>query len=71
MASAVGLSTTSQDYKFSEGIQCRQNFFGEMLVFGEELDISAELDLWKVKLPPAELASLVALRIRGCRLCSQ
>lgn len=81
MASAVGLSTTPQDYKFSEGIQFRQNYFGEMLVFPEclvswrdqnlQLNISAELDLWKVKLPPAELASLVALRIRGGRLCSQ
>lgn len=81
MASVVGLSTTPQDYKFSAGVQFRQNCFGEMLVFPErliswrdqnlQLNISAELDLWKVKLPPAELASLVAPRIRGGRLCSQ
>lgn len=35
MASAVGLSTTPQHYKFSEGIQFGQNYFGEVLVFPE------------------------------------
>lgn len=75
MASAVGLSTTPQDYKFSAGVQFRQNCFGEILVFPErliswrdqnlQLNISAELDLWKVKLPPAELASLVDLGLEG------
>lgn len=81
MAFAVGLSTTPQDYKFSEGIQFSQNCFGKMLVFPEyliswrdqnlQLNIPAGLDLWKVKLAPAELASLVAAGIRGGRLCSQ